>query len=225
MQDNLRETLEKSKIIVIVRGVDAEHIVPLAEAMYRGGIRFVEVTFDASGRCRDQETAEKIRRLCDALGDRMYFGAGTVLTEKQLLLAKDAGARYIISPDTNTALIRKTKELGMLSMPGALTPSEIVTAHNAGADYVKLFPTGEFGVSYFKAVTAPLNHIKLLAVGGVSLDNMASYLAAGAYGFGIGSSIVDKKRIAAGDYAGNTQLAASYVQCLYDALAKEKSHD
>ena len=209
---NIRENLEKSKIVVIVRGVGADKIVPLAEAMYRGGIRFVEVTFDASGRCADEETAGKIRLLCEALGDRMHFGAGTVLTERQLVLAAEAGAEYIISPDTNPDIIRKTKALGLLSMPGAFTPSEIVTAHNAGADYVKLFPAGELGVSYFKAVTAPLNHIKMLAVGGITLDNIAAYLAAGAYGFGIGAAIVDKKLLADGDYEGITGLAERYVQ-------------
>lgn len=220
MREEITKALAERKLIVIVRGVSAEQILPLAGALYEGGIRFMEVTFDPSGKCSDEETARKIALLCEKYGDRMYFGAGTVLTEQQVACAKEAGAEYIISPDTNPAVIRKTKELGMLSMPGAFTPTEAMVAHTAGADYVKLFPVGELGVSYFKAVRAPLNHLKLLAVGGVSLSNIADYLAAGAYGFGIGSSLVDKKMIERGCFDEITKLAAKYVQAVEHAAER-----
>ena len=141
----------------------------------------------------------------------MYIGAGTVTTVKQVELAFKAGAKYIISPDTDEEVIRRTKELGMLSLPGALTPTEIKCAHNAGADFMKIFPVGNLGAGYIKAVKASLNHVKYLAVGGVSLDNMKEFEAAGAVGFGIGTNILDKKMIEARDYAGITELARKYA--------------
>ena len=211
MSENIVTALEKNKIIVIVRGIDKEHIIPLAEAMYKGGIRFIEVTFDAKGICTDEQTAEKIKILNNAFDGRMYIGAGTVINEKQAEIACAAGAKYIISPDTNPAVIKRTKQLGMLSMPGALTPTEALTAHNSGADYVKLFPVGELGVSYFKAVKAPLSHIRFLAVGGITLDNMRDYLDAGAYGFGIGSSIVKKSLIEQEKFDEISHISSEYV--------------
>ena len=211
MSENIVTALEKNKIIVIVRGIDKEHIIPLAEAMYKGGIRFIEVTFDAKGICTDEQTAEKIKILNNAFDGRMYIGAGTVINEKQAEIAYDAGAKYIISPDTNPAVIKRTKQLGMLSMPGALTPTEALTAHNSGADYVKLFPAGELGVSYFKAVKAPLSHIRVLAVGGITLDNVRHYLDAGAYGFGIGSSIVKKSLIEQEKFDEISHISSEYV--------------
>ena len=141
----------------------------------------------------------------------MLIGAGTVITEKQVELTAAAGGKFIISPDTFVDVIKKTRELGLVSMPGALTPSEIQTAHRAGADFVKMFPITNMGPEYVKAVKAPLSHIKLLAVGGVDNNNMADYLKVGISGFGIGSNITDKKMLANEDWAGITKLAEVYV--------------
>ena len=104
--------------------------------------------------------------------------------------------------------------MGLISMPGALTPTEIQTAHNSGAHYVKLFPIGNLGTGYVKAVKAPLSHVKMLAVGGVDLSNIADYKKIGIFGFGIGTSIVDKSLIAAKDFAGITALARKYVNAI-----------
>jgi 2-dehydro-3-deoxyphosphogluconate aldolase/(4S)-4-hydroxy-2-oxoglutarate aldolase len=145
---------------------------------------------------------------------RMFIGAGTVLNEKQVKLTRDAGGLFIISPDTNDCVIKKSVELGMVSIPGALTPSEITAAHRAGADFIKLFPITNMGIEYVKAVRAPLSHLKLLAVGGVTLENINEYLDTGVCGFGISSGIVDKKLIAAKDFDGITALAKSYVEKL-----------
>jgi 2-dehydro-3-deoxyphosphogluconate aldolase/(4S)-4-hydroxy-2-oxoglutarate aldolase len=144
----------------------------------------------------------------------MYVGAGTVLTEKQVDLTAQAGGKFIISPDTCPPVIEKTRDLGLVSMPGALTPTEIQAAHRAGADFVKLFPITSFGTGYVKAVKAPLSHIKLLAVGGVDENNMQDYLKAGVSGFGVGSNIIDKKMLNAGDWSGITALAEKYVHAL-----------
>ena len=149
--------------------------------------------------------------LAEHFADRMYIGAGTVLTPYQVELTKKAGGRFIISPDCFEDVIKKTTELEMVSMPGALTPTEAQSAARAGADFVKLFPISDLGPAYFKAIKAPLSHIKFIAVGGVNEDNIQEYLDAGVCGFGLGSNIINKKMIAENDYTGITELAKKYV--------------
>lgn len=214
MKNKVIESILENKIVVIVRGVAKERLIPLAEAMYNGGIRLLEITYSADGSVVDEETASRIAMLAKHFEGRMYIGAGTVLTEKQVELTKNAGGRFIISPDTNADVIKKTVALGLISMPGALTPSEITAANRAGADFVKLFPITSLGLDYVKAVRAPLSHVKLIAVGGIHDGNMRDYLGAGVCGFGIGSNIIDKKLIEAEDYAGITELAKKYTEAI-----------
>lgn len=204
-------TILKEKIITIVRGVSKEKLVSLVQAMYDGGIRLVECTYDASGKISDEETASKIHSLVEHFGDKMTVGAGTVLTEKQVELTQKVGGKFIISPDTNADIIRKTKELGLVSIPGALTPSEIAAAKRYGADFVKLFPVDSMGCKYIKDIKAPLSNVRLLAVGGVDENNMQSYFEAGACGIGIGSGIVNKNLIENEDWEGITKLALKYT--------------
>ena len=214
MRKSIIEAVESEKLIVIVRGVEREQLIPLAEAMYRGGVRLLELTFSADGKVSDIETADRIKMLSEHFDGRMFIGAGTVLKESQVELCAKAGGKFIISPDTNEKVIKKTVELGLVSMPGALTPTEVQAAHNAGADFVKLFPVDSLGVSYVKALRAPLSHVKLLAVGGVDLSNISEYKKTGVYGFGISSGIIDKKLLAAGDFEGITALAERYVSLI-----------
>lgn len=211
MRTEVISAVKKEKLIVIVRGIESDKLIPLAEAMYDGGIRLLEITYSADKSVSDEDTAKNIEMLSKHFEGRMYIGAGTVLTEKQVELTKKAGGKFIISPDTYPEVIKKTIELDMVSMPGALTPSEIQTAHRFGADFVKLFPITSLGADYVKAVKAPLSNINMLAVGGVNENNMADYLKAGVCGFGIGSNIIDKKLIENGDYAGITELAKKYT--------------
>ena len=211
MRNQIIQSIEDNKLIAIVRGVKKEQLIPLAEAMYEGGIRLLEVTYSADGRVSDAETAECIGMLAKHFQNRMFIGAGTVLTEEQVELTKRVGGCFIISPDTYAPVIQKTRALGMVSIPGALTPTEIRQAHRAGADFVKLFPVTSLGASYVKAVRAPLSNVKLLAVGGIDEHNMEEYLGAGACGFGISSGIVNMKMLEAGDYAGITALAKKYT--------------
>ena len=192
--------IEEEKVVMIVRGVPLDQLIPLAEAMYRGGIRAMECTYDATGKIPDEEIAATIGKLAEHFEGRMVIGAGTVIRENQVELTAKVGGRFIVSPDMNEAIIRKTKALHLASLPGALTPTEAMTANRAGADFVKLFPISTMGASYLKAVRAPLSHIKFLAVGGVRLENMAEYLAAGAVGFGIGVGDAEKKAIAEGNF-------------------------
>lgn len=211
MNDRLIQLIENEKIIVIVRGIVSEKLIPLAEAMYSGGIRFLELTYSADGRVSDEQNAENIKMLAEYFKDKMHIGAGTVLNERQVELTKVAGGEFIISPDTNPDVIKKTKELGMVSMPGALSPSEIQIAHRSGADFVKLFPITNLGTNYVKAIKAPLSHIRLLAVGGVNENNLSDYLRSGVCGFGIGSNIVSKKLVDESNYDAITELAKKYV--------------
>ncbi len=216
MINEVIKTIEKEKLIVIVRGIAKDKLIPLARAMYDGGVRLLEVTYSANGKVSDEETAEMIASLVKEFDGKMYIGAGTVIKESQVELTKKAGGCFIISPDTYENVIKKTKELDMVSMPGALTPSEIQTAHRAGADFVKLFPITNFGTGYVKAVKAPLSHVKFLAVGGIDENNVKDYLKVGVSGFGVGSNITDKKMIENEDWQGITELAKKYVCALKD---------
>lgn len=212
MREQVIQAVEKEKIIVIVRGVESEKLIPLAEAMYQGGIRLLEITYSANGKVSDEQTAANIAMLAKHFEGKMFIGAGTVLTEKQVELTYKAGGKFIISPDTCPAVIEKTRALNMVSMPGALTPTEMQIAHRSGADFIKMFPVTSLGTGYIKAVKAPLSHLKLLAVGGVDENNMGDYLKAGVCGFGVGSNIIDKKMLAQNDWAGITALAEKYLQ-------------
>jgi 2-dehydro-3-deoxyphosphogluconate aldolase/(4S)-4-hydroxy-2-oxoglutarate aldolase len=210
-EDVIKKTLEK-KIVVIVRGVFGEDCVKLAQALYEGGIELLEVTFDQSKPEAFSRTADTIRQLVNTLGDKMIFGAGTVTSVELVHMAKEAGAQFIVSPDTNEQVIRATVEEGMVSMPGAMTPTEIVSAHSYGADFIKVFPIGNLGASYLKAVKAPLNHIKMLAVGGVTEKNIGEYMEAGADGAGVGGQLVNKEWIANGEFDKITALAKEFVK-------------
>lgn len=214
MRQKVIEAIEKEKIIVIVRGIQKEKLLPLVDAIYEGGLRLLEVTFDASGAVSDEDVAACIKMLAEAYRGRMFIGAGTVLTEMQVELVKNAGGCFIISPNSDKRVIRKTRELNMVSMPGALTPTEIQMAHSYGADFVKLFPTSSLGPDYIKAVKAPLSHIKLTAVGGINEKNMSDYQNAGVSGFGVGSNIINQKMIAENDFNGICELAKKYANAL-----------
>jgi 2-dehydro-3-deoxyphosphogluconate aldolase/(4S)-4-hydroxy-2-oxoglutarate aldolase len=209
----IQKTLEK-KIVAIVRGVYGEDCVKLAEALHRGGIGLMEVTFDHSKPTEFATTTDTVRLVAQRMDGRMLLGAGTVTSLETLELAHGAGARFIVSPDTNPKVIRRTVELGMVSMPGALTPTEILLAHDSGADFVKVFPSGVLGVDYIKSVRGPFNHIRLLAVGGVNEKNAADFMAAGCTGLGIGGNLVSKDWIKAGRWQDIEALAAEYVKAV-----------
>lgn len=211
--DIINKILE-DKIIVIMRGLTTEQAVKTVEAMSAGGISLVEITFDQSGRIPLEKTAEDIKTLCRRFSDRVLIGAGTVMTAAQVDLAYGAGAKFIISPDTNREVIERTGELEMVSIPGAFTPTEAAQAYRYGADFVKLFPNGEVKLSYLKALMLPLSHIRFLAVGGVNDKNIREYLDAGVCGFGIATGIVNKQMIASENYDGITGLAKLYCSAV-----------
>lgn len=213
-REQIIKDVEKYKIITILRGYTLDQLINTVEALEKGGIRLVEVTFDQSGTVSNEETASHIKALKERFGNTMHVGAGTVITEKQVELAYQAGAEYIISPDCYEPVIKKTRELGMVSMPGAFTPTEAANAHRFGADFVKLFPNSEVKLSYLKAIKAPLSHIKFLAVGGVNADNLCDYLSAGAVGIGVATAIANRSAIQAGNYDEITRLAKLFTEKL-----------
>lgn len=204
----LLSCLRQDKLIAICRGAEGESLLSLAAAIRDGGIRFIEVTFQQE---RD-DCADLARRNIKALGGMpgIIPGAGTVLSPDQVRAAYEAGAKYIVSPNTDPAVIAETKRLGLISIPGALTPSEIMAAHNAGADLVKLFPTAVMGLKYFKDLRAPLSHIGLVVTAGITPDNLGDYLKAGAFAAGISSPLCDKELMAAGDFAEITRRARAF---------------
>lgn len=199
MKDQVMELVLQTKVIAIIRGLDSGYE-ELVQAMYDGGIRAVEVTFNQKDPTLWSKTTGAIRAIKTLMGDKMVVGAGTVTSVELAELAYEAGAQFIVSPDTDPDVIRRTKELGMVSMPGALTPTEIKQAHKAGADFVKVFPAGTLSSGYIKAIRGPLNHIRLLAVGGVSEKNAADFIAAGCVGIGVGGNLVNKEWIARGEF-------------------------
>ncbi len=204
--------IAREKIIAIVRGADPEQCVRIGQALYDGGIRLMEITYNQKDPGSFQTTAEAIGALARTFAGKMDIGAGTVTTEALVELTAAAGGKFIISPETNEAVIRRTLELGLVSIPGAMTPTEILTAHRAGADFVKLFPAAQLGIPYVKAIRAPISHVKMLAVGGINEQNVTDFLDAGLCGAGIGGNLANMKWVAAGEYDKITQTAAAIVQ-------------
>ena len=209
----IKQNVMEKKIIAIVRGLKREDCMKLAEALYEGGINMIEVTFNQT--CQDnnyQNTVESIQAIAQEYEGRIYVGAGTVLNRSQVDLAKSAGAKYIITPSTDVDVIRYAKEQGLVAMPGAMTPSEVVTAYAAGADFVKIFPSDNLGASYIKALKAPLKHIPMLAVGGVNEKNVAEFMKAGAVGAGVGGNLVNAEWIKHGEFSKITELAKEMMK-------------
>jgi 2-dehydro-3-deoxyphosphogluconate aldolase/(4S)-4-hydroxy-2-oxoglutarate aldolase len=173
------------KIIAIIRGVQPADVLRIAEAMYTGGIRLLEVTMNSV------EPLAVIKEVSAKMGDKMIIGAGTVLNAAMAREAAAAGARFLLSPILAPEVIKTAKELGLVSIPGAYTATEIYAAHQQGADIIKVFPATS--AAYIKEVAAPLPKMHLLPTGGITLDNIKDFQQAGAAGFGIGSALVNAK--------------------------------
>ena len=212
MHDQICQKIISEKLIAIIRGTDQYHCLKTAEALCDGGICLVEVTFNQKDPASFQETAGTIQAIQQSFAGAVFPGAGTVMSEEQVCLAADAGARYIISPDVSQDVIRRTRSLGLVSMPGALSPSEIVQAYQWGADFVKVFPASSLGCDYIKAIKAPISHIPLMAVGGINADNLRDFLNAGCIGAGLGGNLVNKDWIQNNEYHKITETARKLVQ-------------
>lgn len=203
-------------LVAVVRAADPDGLVEVVRALVEGGITVAEVTLTVPG------AIEVIREARRQLGDRVLLGAGTILDPETARAAILAGAEFLVAPTVNLDVIRLARRYDKLVMPGAFTPTEILTAWEAGADVVKVFPAEILGPAFFKAMRGPLPQIKLMPTGGVDLNTATAFLQAGAVCLGVGSQLLDPKLIAARDYAAITARAAQYVQVVrtYKASAK-----
>ena len=214
MRSTVIEWANKEKIIAIIRGIEPEKSLKVAQALYDGGIRMMEITYDQRNPDSWETTARSIGEVAKAFEGKMLIGAGTVTSPKLVEMTHAAGGLFIISPNTDPAVIRRTRELGMVSMPGAMTPTDVVIAYEAGADIVKLFPVSSLGPDYLKAIKAPLSHIPMMAVGGINEKNIPDYLKAGAIGVGVGGNLANKAWIDAGEYHKITEVAQAMVAAI-----------
>lgn len=194
------------RVVAIVRGLTLEQTVRTTAALADAGIRVLEVTFASEAAEAVAANAATIARLLAEFGDRVTIGAGTVTTAEQLAAAISAGAAFIVAPNTDPGIITAARSRGLAVLPGAMTPSEAVAAHRAGAHLVKLFPAEQLGPGYLKALRGPLSYIPFVAVGGIRAENARDFLDAGAVGLGVGGRMVSRALAEAGEYA---QMAAS----------------
>ncbi len=212
MKGEVLRATKEHKITAILRGIENDRICPVIDALYDGGIRLLEVTFNQKSPTKLADTTAAIRYAKEKYQDRMYVGAGTVMSVEELLAAREAGAEFILAPNVNLEVIKKAVELDVCAIPGAMTPSEVAASYEAGAEIVKLFPAGNLGLSYCKAVMAPMNHVPLIAVGGIDDKNLGDFLKAGFIGAGIGSNLTDKTMIQKKDFDGIRKLAQRYMR-------------
>ena len=194
------ELLKKHRFVGIFRHIPPQYALRAAKAMYEGGIRIFEITFDPSGNTTAEQTCSIIRQLRENFGKDVSVGAGTVLSVAVAEAAWKAGAEFIVAPCTKEAVIRFTKEKGMLSIPGAYTPTEIMNAYELGADVVKIFPILPNDEAYLKNVISPLSHIPFMITGGINPDTIEKFLATGPVAVAAGASIVTKELVEKGDF-------------------------
>ena len=192
-------------IVSIIRAQSGEQLVDVAKALYEGGIDVIEVTFTVPG------VLDIISAVKRELGDRILLGAGTVLDTETARAAILAGAEFIVTPTVNPDVIRLCNRYSKVIMPGGFTPTEILTAWEAGADIVKVFPADVGGPSFLKAVHGPMPHIRLLPTGGVDLETLPAFVKAGACAVGLGSALVEKQAVESGDMNRIRSLAEQYV--------------
>jgi len=212
-RQEVQEALKEHKIIVALRGLIKEELIPTAKALYDGGIRMLEITFDQADPDRLVNTPTGIKALKEVMGDRMLIGAGTVVNAEHAEAAIEAGAEFLLSPNANLAMIETANKHNVGTIPGALTPTEIYSAWEAGAAVVKLFPVGNFGPGYVKAISAPLAGIPFLGMGGINEKNMMEYLAyPQMLGIGVGAGIAKLPLIREGKWEELTALAKAYTE-------------
>jgi 2-dehydro-3-deoxyphosphogluconate aldolase/(4S)-4-hydroxy-2-oxoglutarate aldolase len=185
----LLQRLAEARVVAILRGVDPARVTKVAEVLVENGITALEITMNS------RSALEQIRQAAEVLGGRGIVGAGTVLDEAAATSAILAGAEFIIAPNLNERVIRTAHRYGKVAIPGAMTPTEVAAAAEAGADIVKLFPAGSLGPRYIKEIKAPLEHVMLMATGGVSAENAREFYKHGADLLGVGSALVSNQLV------------------------------
>ena len=204
----------RDKLVLIARGIPTDVLSRALAVCTDQGITLFESTFDHRLPDPITENKEKLKELKKQLGSRLRFGAGTVLTVEEVHAAADVGAEFIISPHTDGAVIAETRRLGLVSIPGAMTPTEIVRAWNAGANIVKLFPADDLGFHYLQNLKGPLPHIPLMATGGVNPVTIPQFLKAGVSAVATGVTILRPDLVAEENYAAIGTLARIHVDAV-----------
>lgn len=201
-------------IVPIVRTSSAESAIKAVEATYRGGIRAAEITMTVPG------AIKALEKMADQLGDKILLGAGTVLDPETARICMLAGAQFFVTPALRVSTIEIAKRYSKVIMPGALTPTEVLTAWEAGADAVKVFPCNNVGgAKYIKALKGPLPHVKMVPTGGVNLETLPDFLKAGAEAVAVGSELIDAATIKAGKYEIFEERARQYLAAIQAARA------
>lgn len=204
---NRLEELRNSKIVAVIRGARPDQILPIAHALQAGGVRTFEITVETPKVCA---LIEKVK---EEFGNEVIVGAGTVLDPETARSVIMSGAEFIFSPTVNIETIKMAKRYGVLSIPGAFTPTEILTAYEHGGDIIKVFPADVLGVPYFKSLQGPLPHIPLMPTGGINAENILDYIRAGAVAAGVGGSLVNVKKLnSKKDYADLTEKAKQFSE-------------
>jgi 2-dehydro-3-deoxyphosphogluconate aldolase/(4S)-4-hydroxy-2-oxoglutarate aldolase len=212
MPETTQEILERVGLIPVLRAKSVAQGRAVVEAMMAGGVTVVEVTMTVPN------AVELIRELKNEFGKEILLGSGTVTTADQCQATIDAGAEFVVSPSLHHDVIRVTRDNKKVSCPGALTPTEAITAWEAGADYVKIFPCSAVGgASYLKSLLAPFPHLKLIPTGGVTLQTAESFIKAGAKALGVGSDLVNLAAIDAGHPETITETARAYLEVMAKA--------
>ena len=201
-----QDFFNKQPIIGIIRGFEYDKVSQVVSTVINGGLKNIEITLDSPN------ALQSIKNIKKSIGPSMNVGAGTVCKMEELEAALEAGAQFIVSPITSEPMIVKCKTLGVPIFPGAFSPTEIHRAWELGATMVKLFPANQLGPSYIKNIMAPLSDIKILATGGITPDTLLDYHQAGATGFGVGSSLFNKSKIAKKDWAWLEQETRKFVE-------------
>ncbi|MGG1399243.1 bifunctional 4-hydroxy-2-oxoglutarate aldolase/2-dehydro-3-deoxy-phosphogluconate aldolase [Bacillus salipaludis] len=196
------EEIKNRAVVAVIRGATLQTIVPIAEALKNGGVTALEITMETPN------ALSIIEKVGNEFGDEVLVGAGTVLDPATARAAILAGSKFIFSPIVNNETIKMTKRYGIISVPGAFTPTEIQTAFENGADLVKLFPAGCLGPDYLKNISGPLPHIPLMPTGGIHLENVKEFFKAGAVAVGIGSTLINPNREITAEYLAEVQLNA-----------------
>jgi 2-dehydro-3-deoxyphosphogluconate aldolase/(4S)-4-hydroxy-2-oxoglutarate aldolase len=215
VNDDLTRVLDCG-VVAVIRASSGERLADVAEALLAGGIDVMEVTFTVPG------AVGVLEAVSQRLGDRILLGAGTVLDAETARIALLAGARFIVSPSTNLDVIRLCRRYDRLVFPGAFTPTEVITAWEAGADVVKIFPSDVAGPKYLKALRGPFPQVRMMPTGGVDLTTAAQFLASGACALGVGGSLVSPELLASGDLAGIESRARQFVQVVQSARSEGK---
>jgi 2-dehydro-3-deoxyphosphogluconate aldolase/(4S)-4-hydroxy-2-oxoglutarate aldolase len=209
MSETTAQIIERVGLIPVLRARSAAQAHAVVKAMLAGGVTVVEVTMTVPG------AVDLLRELKNEYGTKCLLGSGTVTTAAQAEATIEAGAEFVVSPSFHPAVITATKANGKLSIPGALTPTEVITAWKAGADYVKIFPCSAMGgASYLKSLLAPFPQLKLIPTGGVTLQTAESFLRAGARALGVGSDLVNLAAVDKGNPEIITEAAHAYLKVI-----------